>query len=85
MTQSETLQVLVVEDSTLVCDRIAEIVGAVPGVAMSARLGSEADALSALERGGIAPGAAGIGKFLFFGFVIVAVVVPPAGLLNRGT
>jgi two-component system OmpR family response regulator len=53
MTGSAILQVLVVEDSTLVCDRIAEIVGSVPGVEMSARAGSEADALSILGRGGI--------------------------------
>ncbi len=53
MTQTTTLQVLVVEDSALVCDRIAEIVGSVPGVEVSGRAGSEADALSVLDRGGI--------------------------------
>jgi two-component system OmpR family response regulator len=50
MTGSGALQVLVVEDSALVCDRIAEIVGSVPGVEMSARVDCEADALSVLER-----------------------------------
>jgi uncharacterized membrane protein YtjA (UPF0391 family) len=34
---------------------------------------------------GIAAGAAGIGKILFFGFLIVAVLALVAGLLRRGT
>ncbi len=53
MTRTTTRQVLVVEDSALVSDRIAEIVGSVPGVEVSGRVDSEADALSALDRGGI--------------------------------
>jgi two-component system OmpR family response regulator len=53
MNGTVTLQVLVVEDSALVCDRIAEIVDSVPGVEVSDRVDSEFDALSALERGDI--------------------------------
>jgi len=53
MTETATLQVLVVEDSALVCDRIAEIVGSVPGVEVSGRAESEADAVSMLDQGGI--------------------------------
>jgi two-component system OmpR family response regulator len=53
MTRTSTLQVLVVEDSAPVCDRIAEIVGSVPGVEVTERVASEAEARSALDKGGI--------------------------------
>jgi DNA-binding NarL/FixJ family response regulator len=53
MNEPVALRVLLVEDSALLCERIAELVGTIPGVELAAAVGSEAAAIDALRRGDI--------------------------------
>jgi DNA-binding NarL/FixJ family response regulator len=50
MTDLAALRVLLVEDSALLCERIGEIVGAIPGVELAATVGSEAAAIEKLRQ-----------------------------------
>lgn len=53
MTEPAALRVLLVEDSALLCDRIAEIVDGIQGVELTATAGSEAGAIEILSKGNI--------------------------------
>ncbi len=47
------LRVLLVEDSPIICDLIAELINSVPGVTVAESVGSEDDAIVALGRLGV--------------------------------
>jgi len=47
------LQVLLVEDSVVICNLIANIISNVAGVALSGSVGSEDDAVEAINRGNV--------------------------------
>jgi DNA-binding NarL/FixJ family response regulator len=51
MTSSPDLQVLLVEDSAIICNLIANIVNNVSGVSVTESVGSEADAIAAVNHG----------------------------------
>ena len=51
MTSAQDLQVLLVEDSTVICDLIANIVNNVAGVSVAESVGSESDAIEAVNHG----------------------------------
>lgn len=53
MSRPHDLQVLLVEDSTVICDLIAGIVNKVEGVSVSESVGSEADAIEAVNHGNV--------------------------------
>ena len=53
MTSAQDLQVLLVEDSTVICNLIATIVNNVAGVSVSESVGSEADAIEAVNHGNV--------------------------------
>lgn len=53
MTSGSKLQVLLVEDSTVICNLIAAIVNGVAGVSITDSVGSEADAIQAVNHGNI--------------------------------
>ena len=53
MNEPAVLRVLLVEDSALLCERIAEIVAGIPGVELAASVGSEAAAIDAVHKGDI--------------------------------
>jgi len=50
MNEPAALRVLLVEDSALLCERIAEIVDGIPGVELAATVGSETAAIEALRK-----------------------------------
>ena len=50
MNEPASLRVLLVEDSALLCDRIAEIIGGIAGVQLAATVGSESAAIEALRK-----------------------------------
>ena len=53
MTSVKDLQVLLVEDSTVICNLIANIVNNVSGVSVAESVGSEADAIEAVNHGNV--------------------------------
>ena len=53
MTSAQDLQVLLVEDSTVICDLIANIVNNVAGVSVAESVGSEAYAIEAVNHGNV--------------------------------
>ena len=53
MTSAQDLQVLLVEDSTVICNLIANIVNNVSGVSVAESVGSEADAIEAVNHGNV--------------------------------
>jgi DNA-binding NarL/FixJ family response regulator len=53
MTSSPDLQVLLVEDSAIICNLIANIVNNVSGVSVTESVGSEADAIAAVNHGNV--------------------------------
>jgi len=53
MTSAQDLQVLLVEDSTVICNLIANIVNNVAGVSVAESVGSEADAIEAVNHGNV--------------------------------
>jgi len=53
MTSVKDLQVLLVEDSTVICNLIANIVNNVAGVSVAESVGSEADAIEAVNHGNV--------------------------------
>jgi len=53
MTSAHDLQVLLVEDSTVICNLIANIVNNVAGVSVAESVGSEADAIEAVNHGNV--------------------------------
>lgn len=53
MTSSPDLQVLLVEDSAIICNLIANIVNDVSGVSVTESVGSEADAIAAVNHGNV--------------------------------
>ena len=53
MTNAQDLQVLLVEDSTVICDLIANIVNNVAGVSVAESVGSESDAIEAVNHGNV--------------------------------
>lgn len=53
ITAAANLQVLLVEDSVVICNLIANIVSNVAGVALSGSVASEADAIDAVNRGNV--------------------------------
>jgi two-component system OmpR family response regulator len=53
MTSGSKLQVLLVEDSTVICNLIAAIVNGVAGVSITESVGSEADAIQAVNHGNV--------------------------------
>src|SRR4026208_227808 len=53
MTSVQDLQVLLVEDSTVICNLIANIVNNVAGVSVAESVGSEADAIEAVNHGNV--------------------------------
>ena len=53
MTNDQDLQVLLVEDSTVICNLIANIVNNVAGVSVAESVGSEADAIEAVNHGNV--------------------------------
>ena len=53
MTVPTELQVLLVEDSPLLCERISELVESLPGVQLAGSVDSEGAAVDALTRGSI--------------------------------
>lgn len=53
MTSAQDLQVLLVEDSTVICDLIANIVNNVAGVSVAENVGSESDAIEAVKHGNV--------------------------------
>jgi DNA-binding NarL/FixJ family response regulator len=53
MTPAQDLQVLLVEDSTVICNLIANIVNNVAGVSIAESVGSEADAIEAVNHGNV--------------------------------
>jgi two-component system, OmpR family, response regulator len=53
MTNAQDLQVLLVEDSTVICDLIANIVNNVTGVSVAESVGSESDAIEAVNHGNV--------------------------------
>lgn len=52
-TVTADLQVLLVEDSVVICNLISNIVSNVAGVVLSGSVGSEADAIDAVSRGNV--------------------------------
>jgi DNA-binding NarL/FixJ family response regulator len=53
MTERSNLQVLLVEDSTVICNLITNIVNNVAGVSVAESVGSEADAIEAVNQGNV--------------------------------
>lgn len=53
MTDGSNLQVLLVEDSTVICNLIANIINNVAGVSVAESVGSEADAIEAVNHGNV--------------------------------
>lgn len=53
MTVAASLQVLLVEDSVVICNLIANIISNVAGVTLSGSVGSEDDAIEAINRGSV--------------------------------
>ncbi len=53
MTNAQNLKVLLVEDSTVICNLIANIVNNVAGVSVAESVGSEADAIEAVNHGNV--------------------------------
>jgi DNA-binding NarL/FixJ family response regulator len=53
VTAPTELQVLLVEDSPLLCDRISELVDSVPGIQLAGSVSSEGAAVAALQHGNI--------------------------------
>jgi two-component system, OmpR family, response regulator len=53
MTGGSNLQVLLVEDSTVICNLIANIINNVAGVSVAESVGSEADAIEAVNHGNV--------------------------------
>jgi len=53
MASTQDLQVLLVEDSAVICNLIANIVNNVAGVSVAESVGSEADAIEAVNHGNV--------------------------------
>jgi two-component system, OmpR family, response regulator len=53
MASAQDLQVLLVEDSAVICNLIANIVNNVAGVSLAESVGSEADAIEAVHHGNV--------------------------------
>jgi DNA-binding NarL/FixJ family response regulator len=53
MASAQDLQVLLVEDSAVICNLIANIVNNVAGVSLAESVGSEADAIEAVNHGNV--------------------------------
>ena len=53
MASASNLKVLLVEDSTVICNLIATIVNSVAGVSIAESVGSEADAIEAVNHGNV--------------------------------
>lgn len=53
MASVSNLKVLLVEDSTVICNLIANIVNSVAGVSIAESVGSEADAIEAVNHGNV--------------------------------
>jgi len=53
MASAQDLQVLLVEDSAVICNLIANIVNNVSGVSVAESVGSEADAIEAVNHGNV--------------------------------
>lgn len=53
VTVAASLQVLLVEDSVVICNLIANIISNVAGVTLSGSVGSEDDAIEAINRGSV--------------------------------
>jgi two-component system OmpR family response regulator len=53
MASESNLKVLLVEDSTIICNLIANLVNSVAGVSIAESVGSEADAIEAVNHGNV--------------------------------